>query len=105
MDRRVRSVAAAALVAGWTAAAVVYATATDEVEDPDVYEMTHSRKYVREVERLGGRAGLLTSDLDEWLASLWHGRRLAYTLAAGTVVATAVYLAFARAGREYPPGA
>lgn len=100
MDRRVRAVAAAVLVAGWTIAAVVYATATDPVEDPDVYEMAHSRKYVREVERLGGKAGLLTSDLDEWLASLWHGKRLAYTIAAGTVVVTAAYLAVRAARRD-----
>lgn len=44
----------------------------------------------QQLERLGGKAAVWTYRFDRWLASLWHGQRLAYTLA---VLSTAIALA------------
>jgi hypothetical protein len=44
------------------------------------------------LERLDGKAGAWILELDDWLGSLNHGRRLAYTLAlAGTAVAVGCF--------------
>jgi hypothetical protein len=34
-----------------------------------------------EMERIGGKSNLLAADIRDWFDGLWHGRRLAYTLA------------------------
>lgn len=36
----------------------------------------------QQIERVGGRGTLLIARLDDWLGTLWHGRRLALTLVA-----------------------
>jgi hypothetical protein len=71
----------AILLAGWTAAAVIYATATAPEEDADVAELFQSKKYRRQLEMIGGKASLLAADLDDWFTGLWQGRRLATTTA------------------------
>jgi hypothetical protein len=52
-----------------------------------------SKAYQRELERFGGKANVLAAELDRWFASLWHGRKLAFTVAfiAG-VVSLTLYL-------------
>ena len=44
-----------------------------------------SKSYERQMELIGGKSGVLASEFSEWFARLWHGRRLAYTLAALSV--------------------
>jgi hypothetical protein len=79
------------LVLGLLAAALVFLTATRDVgrnvvgyriEDGRSFPITlsQSRPDVRVLELQGGRANLAAAELDEWIASLWHGRRLAYVL-------------------------
>lgn len=63
----------AGLVSG--AAAWVSASSVDEA-DP-----VAQQREMREVERLGGTAGVQTLKFDQWLRSWWHGQRLAFTLA------------------------
>jgi hypothetical protein len=78
---RRRLVVAAILLAGWTAAAVIYVTATPAEEDADVAEMFQSKKYRRQLEMIGGKSSLLAADLEDWFSSLWQGRTLATTTA------------------------
>jgi hypothetical protein len=40
-----------------------------------------SKKYRREVERLGGKAALAFDDFNRWFAQLWQGKTLAKTVA------------------------
>lgn len=82
---RRRLAVAAILVLGWTAAALVHATAAPVEEDPDVAEMFQSKRYRRQLEMIGGEASLLAADLEDGFAALWQGR----TLAATTAVLTA----------------
>jgi hypothetical protein len=78
---RRRLLVGAILLAGWTAAAVIWATATPVEDDPDVADVFQSRTYRRQLERIGGKGALLAADLDDWFAGLWHGRRLGTTTA------------------------
>ena len=52
-----------------------------------------SRQYLRTMELYGGKANILAAELLDWVQSLWHGRRLAITVACATVLAaSAVWL-------------
>jgi hypothetical protein len=74
------------LALGWGISIAVYATARPVVENDEIYEMQNSKRNLRELERLGGKAAVLTSELDDWVASLWHGTSLAYTVGVITVI-------------------
>ena len=88
-----RRIVLAILALGWTAALAVFLAAAPVTEDPDVYDLEHSRTYVRQLEVLGGKAAVLGKELDDWLSGLVEGRNLAYTIAAATaLVAAAVWL-------------
>ncbi len=43
------------------------------------------------MELYGGKANVLAAELLQWFASLWHGRRLALTVACGTVLVAGAY--------------
>jgi hypothetical protein len=93
--------AVAILLAGWTAAGVVYATTPPADENAEVDEMFHSRRYVLQLERMGGKASVFANDVREWMASLWAGRNRAYTIVIATALVAGVYLLWTRPGR--PP--
>jgi hypothetical protein len=46
-------------------------------------------------EIINGKGGMLFTDVREWFVSLWHGRRLAYTVAVLSVAAFLVCLSLA----------
>ncbi len=80
------------LAAGLIAAALVYflaANPTDigatgyRIVGGNVYALTlaESTRELQEVERIGGKSAVLLLEFHRWFLSLWHGRRLAYTLA------------------------
>ncbi len=95
--RRRRIVVAGILAAGWIAALAVYLAVPPAEENPDVYDMQHSRMYDRQVEIIGGKAALLATQLDAWLASLWEGKARAYTIACATAAVALAYYAIDRA--------
>jgi ABC-type nitrate/sulfonate/bicarbonate transport system permease component len=68
------SLAAAGLVAG----AIVYVSTSSAASDADPVEQ---QREMRELARLGGTASVQTVKFDQWMSSLWHGQRLAFTLA------------------------
>ena len=88
---RVRWFGCAVVVIGWLAAAVVY-IASPEQADPGAEgerivggqafptDGTSARE-LQQLERLGGKAAVLTFKFDRWFVSLWSGRPLAFTLA------------------------
>lgn len=56
-----------------------------------------SKKYLRDMELYGGKANVLTDELRRWLAGLWHGKSLAYTIACiSALIALGVFSAAAR---------
>ena len=69
----------------------IYLTAGPVAEDP--LGRQDSRPYLRAMELYGGKANILAAELLDWFRSLWHGRRLAATVACVTVLsAAAVWL-------------
>ncbi len=79
---RHRLVTAVILLAGLALAGVLYATASPPPSDPDaLYEWEISKRYARDLEVVGGKALAFTERLNDWIAGLWQGRSLAYTIA------------------------
>ena len=99
---RLDRIAFAILAVGLIAAVVVYfAAAPDDAGPAAGYEINaagnsyavgaaDSKRYERGMEQMGGKANVLAAQFGDWLGTLWHGRRLAYTLA---VVSVSSYLA------------
>ncbi|VTU25779.1 hypothetical protein [Variovorax sp. PBL-E5] len=90
---RLRLAGVIVLLVGLLAALCVHISAADS---PDTkvggYRIVNGHAYAvpfdsssgeeQQLERLGGKAAVWTYRFDRWLASLWHGERLACTLAA-----------------------
>jgi hypothetical protein len=105
---RLYLVGAVILVAGLLCSAGIYLAAADESGDSDIigYEMVNghqfpitasgSKRYQDQMERLGGNYMVLSDDLARWLSSLWHGQRLAYTIAFLSIVTALVCFWVAR---------
>ena len=86
-------IAVAILVLGLGGALWIYVAAVLAPGDISGEDPTDSKQYQRQMELYGGKANVLAADLMRWLGSLWHGRRLALTVACTTVlVAGGVWL-------------
>jgi hypothetical protein len=93
--RRVRNVTLAILVVGFVAAAVIYLAAQPPPENPLGYDPMDTKKYLHDLEEFGGKANVLAVELREWFESLWHGKRLAFTVASLSVIAACLFKFFA----------
>jgi len=91
LARRLRLIGAFTLVAGVLAAVWIYARAGRDdqsaaigyvVEGGQSYPVMpdDSKRYDYEMERIGGKGGMLAAEFAEWFASLWRGRTLASTV-------------------------
>ena len=89
---RRRFIALAIVLAGCGSALVIYVTATPIPANPLGYDSEDSKQYLREMEGYGGKANVIASDLLQWLESLWHGRRLAFTVVCLTLVLLLFFL-------------
>ena len=97
--RQVNQISLVLLLAGFGAALALALTAVPPDEDPLLGDPRGNKKYVRELQVIGGKANVLAADFREWFAGLWVGPALAKTVAVLTVIAT---LAF-RFGALPPP--
>src|SRR5262249_57747211 len=82
-----RLAAAATAIVGFVSAIWIYLTAAAPPGNPLGYEPEDSKQYIRDLERYGGKANVLATQLTDWVNGLWHGRRLAFTLACITGLA------------------
>lgn len=103
LRERHRLVAAMILAAGLAAALVIYLTARPAATDP-LGDPEDSKRYLREMEVYGGTANVLASELREWFEGLWHGERLAYTIASLAVLSAGGYWFFATRLQREPDG-
>ncbi len=89
MRERQARVAATIALAGLVAACVIYVTASvapgGAVERPE-----DTKQYLRQMEVYGGKANVLASQAREWFGELWHGKRLAGTVAVLSLVLAAI---------------
>jgi len=84
---RIRAGTRAILVLGFAAAVVIYLTAKPPAGNPLGYDPMDTKRYLRDMEVYGGKANVLAAQFRDWFDSLWHGKRLAITVAALTVMA------------------
>jgi hypothetical protein len=77
--RLVQRLGLAIIALGLGAAIAVYFTARAGA-DAETDQVAQQRE-MRELQRLGGTATVQTVKFDRWLDSLWHGQRLAGTVA------------------------
>ena len=106
MRKRLYACSLAILLLGLCSAAAIYSLAEDSPDLGDGYVIVdgktypagtyQSKRYVREVERFGGKAFLIFDEIDRWLASLWQGKRLGITLACLSVAGSLVLFLLAR---------
>jgi hypothetical protein len=95
---------------GLCAALAIHLTAGDDPVDAVGYVVVdgvaypvapqHSKRYIRDLERFGGKASVLFDEFNRWFDSLWHGRSLAATVAWLSVL---VALGLALFARWLPP--
>ena len=86
---RIKHCGVAVLVVGLSAAALIYLFAADGAASDPAAAIESGRIYEYNVERIGGMAAVYAARLNRWLAGLWHGKPLAYTVA---VIAIAIAL-------------
>jgi hypothetical protein len=105
LGARLNLLALAILVIGYCGAAGIWIaqdrtdrkTAAQTPGDSEELPTLDSRKAVRDIEMNYGRSGVLAEEFTEWLASLAHGKRLAWTVAVfSTVLAGGCFFAAAR---------
>ena len=96
--RRLRFVAAAILVVGLASAIWIYLTAVPPAVD--VLDIENTKQYIHALELYGGKANVLAVKLNQWVDSLWHGTRLAYTVACATVLLAGAFWLAAVASEE-----
>jgi hypothetical protein len=89
---RLQLITSLILTIGLGSAIVIYLTAPPPPGDIPGYDPQETKQYLREMERYGGKANVLASELTQWFNSLWHGKRLAVTVASITVLTAATYL-------------
>ena len=112
LSRRLYLIGALVLLFGLAAAALVYATSTDDagpavgyvVADGKVYAIApgESKKYRHDLELYGGKAALIADDFGNWFAGLWKGRALALTLAGISIAIAGLLFYFAGLAASNP---
>ena len=94
--RQLQLTAVSILIVGLVTATGIYVLAARSTDDMIAYEIEHSKQYQRMLELYGGRANVMAVEITQWFDSLWHGTRLAYTVASATVlIAVGFWLAAA----------
>jgi hypothetical protein len=89
-EARLRSGTRAILLIGFAAAIGIYLMAQPPPENP-FGDPLSTKKFVHDLEAYGGKANVVFAEFLEWFDSLWHGKQLAYTVAAITVLAAATF--------------
>jgi hypothetical protein len=80
LRKRLLWIGTAILLAGLLSAALVFLAAPTDSKDSDALEIGRSKHDLDQMERIGGKSVIVGVEFDDWIGSLWHGRRLAYTL-------------------------
>ena len=96
LHKRIYFSGVAVLVAGLIGATLIYVFSA-ETPAIDPTEMASRRAYERSIELFGGKAMVPMVRFHQWLGTLWHGERLAFTMGVlSVVVALACFWAAAR---------
>lgn len=85
-QKRLYLVSAAVLLAGLCCAGLIYFTAANPSDDVTDNGPEYSKMYTHDLELYGGKANVLAAEFSHWFAGLWHGQRLAFTVACITAI-------------------
>jgi hypothetical protein len=106
-------IGAAVLLVGLLSAGLIYRAAAEQLSAASNYQMVDgnayevapgdSKAYRRDAELYGGTSLILIADFNRWLGSLWHGKRLAYVLAIGSIGVALICFSVARDQVPDPP--
>lgn len=77
--KRIHAITATIVAVGLASAAVIYRRAALATSPAIDLEPKDSKKYLRELEYIGGKANVFASDLRHWFTGLWQGKTLAST--------------------------
>lgn len=91
-QRYLNLAAATTALVGFASALWIYLTAAAAPGPTPGYELEDSKRYLRELERYGGKANLVASEITQWFNGLWHGKRLAFTVLCITVLLAGAFL-------------
>jgi hypothetical protein len=83
-ERTMRAIAVAVLAIGLVVAAAILIMAPPDApaaDGPYVANVDNSKKVQLELQRIGGKAAVVAAEFTEWFDGMWHGRRLAATVA------------------------
>lgn len=78
------------LVLGLLAAVAIYIAASTSPVSGSTPDFSGDRRFNLEMERIGGKSSVYVAAFDRWLASLWHGTTLAFTVGVLSVVVALV---------------
>src|SRR5262249_57464990 len=76
-----RLAAAITSIVGLASAIWIYFTAGAAPGNPLGYDPEDSKRYLRDLERYGGKAKIVAGEITDWVNGLWHGRSLAFFVA------------------------
>lgn len=83
---RIRLITGSILAVGLGSAVALYLTAQSRPANPLGYEPEDTKKYLRQLELVGGKANVVASEFRRWFEELWQGRSLAFTIAVLTLL-------------------
>lgn len=100
--RKFRIAVTAILAVGLSAAVAIYVAAASRAASPAGYDPNDSKQYLRQMQVYGGTANVVATDIREWIGSLWHGKRLAATVAAAALALAGIVWFFGASGPDHP---
>ncbi len=98
--RKINQITVLLLLFGFGSALVIYLTADPVTADPLLADPRAMKKYLHELQVIGGKANMLSAEFQDWFAGLWQGESLARTVAVLTLGVTLAFRFLAK-----PPGA
>ncbi len=84
--RRIRRLTGGLLATGLGSAILIYLVAAPAAPNPLGYEPEDTKRYLRQLEVVGGKANVVATEFQRWFEGLWQGRQLAFTVAWLTVI-------------------
>jgi hypothetical protein len=88
--KRYRVILATIVAVGFGAALLIFAFAELGPADP----LGESKMYVHDMVLYGGKTNMVLGEFATWIGSLWHGTRLAFTVAALTALVAGAFWYF-----------
>jgi len=89
--RTINQITLLLLLIGLGGALAIYRNSNPLPVDLQLEDPTATKKYLREMQMIGGQANMVATEWRAWFASLWRGRALAGTVAFITVGVTLVF--------------